>query len=296
MMSSVKNVASPLVGVGFAAAGWAAFSLQDAIIKYLVVALPVPEILFTRSVAIVIVAALAMRPKDLRATVERRNLSAIGLRAVLILAAWWAYYTAARSLTLPALVTLYFAAPLFVVALSRATLGEIVGPDRWLATIVGFGGVLVAADLVQAPSVLPAALAVFAALCWAATSLLTRSLSRSISTASLMVGTNLVFVVACATTAPFVFVAPTLSQLALLMLLSVFGGLGQYFAFQGLRLAPASAVAPFEYTSLAWATLWGWVFFGDLPSRHVILGGAIILLSALILLIVEGRRYRAARA
>jgi S-adenosylmethionine uptake transporter len=295
-MSAPRTVASPLAGVALAAAGWAAFSVQDAIIKLLVVDLPVPEILFTRSIAIVIVAALAMRPRDLGATMEKRNLAAIGVRSVLILAAWLAYYTAARALTLPALVTLYFAAPLFVVALSRATLGEIVGPARWVATIVGFIGVLVAADLAEAPSILPALLAVFAAFCWAATALLTRSLSRTVSTAALMVGTNLVFVVACGATTPYLFVAPTLGQLSLLLLLSVFGGLGQYFAFQGLRLAPAAAVAPFEYTSLAWATFWGWLIFGDLPSRHVLMGGAIILLSALVMLVVEGRRYRAARA
>jgi S-adenosylmethionine uptake transporter len=296
MPVGAKRVDRPLLGVVLAASGWAVFSLQDAIVKYLVVSLPPPEILFTRSVLIVAATSLALRGRDFRILRERRTAAAIGARGALILFAWLAYYTAARSLTLPALVTLYFAAPLFVVALSRAVLGEIVGAGRWLATIVGFCGVLIAADLAEAPSMLPALLTLFAAFSWAINALLTRSLSHSVSTAALMVGTNLIFLIACLASAPFLFVTPSLFQIGLLVLLSLFGGAGQFLMFQGLREAPASVVAPFEYSSLAWATLWGFVIFGDLPSRHVLAGGAIILASGLVMLVIEGRRYRIASA
>ncbi|HLW93262.1 MAG TPA: DMT family transporter [Roseiarcus sp.] len=296
-MSAAKpSTDNPLFGVALAAAAWAAFSMQDAIVKYLVVTLPVPEILFSRSIAIVALASLTLRRADVSVLMGPRNLIAIGLRSLLILVAWISYYTAARWLTLPALVTLYFASPLFVVALSRVTLGETVGPARWFATIVGFCGVLVAADLSEAPSALPALLTLVAALFWAATALLTRRLSQAVSTRALMFGANLLFVVVCLATAPFVFVRPNAFELVLLVLLSIFGGAGQFFLFQGMRIAPASAIAPFEYTSLAWATLWGWTIFGDLPNAHVLAGGAVILASGLAMLIVEGRRYRAARA
>ena len=283
-----------LTGVAMALAAWAAFSLQDATIKYLVVTIPVPEILFARSVEITLVASLALRRAQIAVMLERRSLAAIGLRAGFILAAWLTYYAAARSLSLPALVTLYFAAPLFVVALAGVTLGETPGLARWAATVAGFIGVVIAADLNQAPSALPALLVLIAAFCWAVTSILTRSLSLAISTTALMVGTNFVFVVACALVAPFVFVTPSLFELGLLLLLGVFGGIGQFFIFQGMRLAPASAIAPFEYSSLAWATLWGWLIFSDLPSAHVLAGGAIILLSGLFMLAVESRRRLAA--
>jgi drug/metabolite transporter (DMT)-like permease len=90
------------------------------------------------------------------------------------------------------------------------------------------------------------------------------------------------------------FVLPNLFEFGLLLLLSLFGGVGQFFMFQGMRLAPASAVAPFEYSSLAWATLWGWLVFGDLPTRHILVGGAIILASGLFMVAIEGRRRLAA--
>jgi S-adenosylmethionine uptake transporter len=279
-----------LTGVALAAAGWAAFSLQDATMKWLVTSLPVPELLFVRSLAIVIAASFAVRRSQFALLITRPSLMSIGVRAGFILAAWLTYYGAARSLSLPQLVTLYFAAPLFVVALAGTMLGEKPGLARWGATIVGFIGVVIAADLNGEPSVLPALLVLFAAFCWAVTAIFTRSLSVAISTSALMVGTNFVFVVLCGLAGPFLFVWPSPKECGLLLLLSLFGGVGQFFMFQGMRLAPASAVAPFEYSSLAWATLWGWLIFGDLPTPHVLIGGAIILGSGFFALAVESRR------
>jgi S-adenosylmethionine uptake transporter len=294
-MSPAKSEASStLTGIAMALCGWAAFSLQDAIVKWLAVRLPVPEILFSRSVAIVAVASLLARRSDWRAAMAPRHFAAIGSRSALIFVSWIAYYTASRSLQLAELVTLYFAAPLFVVAMSNPILGEIVGPWRWLAATVGFFGVLVAADLTGAPHVWPALLALFAALSWAGTTILARGLSQAVSTAALMVGSNIVFVVVCAALAPFCFLWPDAFSFALLCALGLVGSVGQYFLFEGLRRAPASAIAPFEYSSLAWAMLWGWTIFGDAPPGNVLAGAAIILGSGVFMLLVESRRQIAA--
>lgn len=297
-MAPAKAEASrTLTGIALASCGWAAFSVQDAIVKWLVVKLPVAEVLFARSLMIIALASLAVGRADLSAMLQRRNLAAIALRGLLIFVAWLAYYSASRSLQLAELVTLYFAAPLFVVAISSPALGEIVGPWRWLAATVGFGGVLVAADLSTAPDVWPALLTLFAAFCWAVTTILARSLSQTVSTAALMVGGNLVFVVACGLSAPFVFVWPDSFSFGLIIALGLVGGLGQFFLFEGLRRAPASAVAPFEYSLLAWAILWGWAIFGDFPTRRVLTGATIILCSGLFMLFIESRRHvLAARA
>ena len=297
-MTSAKTEASrTLTGIALATCGWAAFSAQDAIVKWLVVKLPVAEVLFARSVMIVAVASFVVRRADLRSMMQRRNLAAVAVRGLLILVAWLAYYSASRSLQLAELVTLYFAAPLFVVAMSNPILGEIVGPWRWMTTLIGFGGVLIAADLSAAPDVWPALLTLFGALCWAGTTILARSLSQAVSTAALMVGSNFLFVVACGFAAPFVFVWPDAFSFGLIVALGLVGSVGQFFLFEGLRRAPASALAPFEYTSLAWAILWGWLVFNDLPPRHVLIGAAIILCSGLFMLLIESRRHvLAARA
>src|SRR5271154_7577521 len=154
-----RSFAGALLALG----GGAAFSLQDALVKSLVVDLPVPEVLFGRSLVIVCLTSFVVRRADYRAMAERKNAIAIALRSALILFAWLAYYRASRSLQLAELVTYYFVAPLFVVALSAPMLKERVGLGRWLATLLGFGGVLIAAAPGGGAALAPVGLALLAA-------------------------------------------------------------------------------------------------------------------------------------
>jgi S-adenosylmethionine uptake transporter len=295
-MSAAPTFASrTMSGAALAMAAWAAFSLQDAIVKYLVVDLPVPEVLFARSLVIVAIASLLARRADFAAIAVPRHGATIVLRSLVIFIAWLAYYRASRSLQLAEMVTFYFAAPLFVVAMSGPLLREAVGAGRWLTTILGFGGVLISADPSGAVDLNPALLALLAALCWAITTLLARSMTKGISTPTMMVGSNLTFVVACGALAPTLFVWPSARSFALMAALGGVGGLGQYLWFEGVRRAQASLLAPLEYTMLAYAIFWGWLIFGDLPGARTLLGATIILGSGLLTLLFEARRRRIAR-
>jgi S-adenosylmethionine uptake transporter len=277
--------------------GWAAFSLQDAIVKYLVRDLPVPEVLFGRSLVIIVIACLAAKRADIAAMAQPRNGAAIALRSLIILCAWFSYYSAARSLQLAEMVTFYFAGPLFVVAMSGPFLRETVGLGRWLATVLGFAGVLIAANPTGVADLTPALLALFAALCWATTTLLARTMTKGISTTAMMIGSNLAFFVACAALGPALFVWPGWRDIALLAALGGIGSVGQFLWFEGMRRAQASLLAPLEYSMLAYAIFWGWLIFGDWPGARTLVGAAIVLISGLAALLLEARRYRiAARA
>jgi S-adenosylmethionine uptake transporter len=295
-MEFLRNRVSHMyAGVALAVAAWAVFSLQDAIVKYLVIALPAPEILFVRSGLIVAVAALGARRETLLAVTRRREGSVILARSIFLLAAWLSYYTAARSLQLAELVTLYFAAPLFVVAMSGPLLGEIVGPWRWLATALGFAGVVIAANPQGGAEAWPVALALIAAVCWAISTLLARALTATISTSAMMIGGNAIFFVICGAMAPALFVRPTLGETGLLIALGAVGSLGQALWIESLRKAQASLLAPLEYSMFAYAVMWGWLVFGDWPTARTLIGAAIILSAALLAIGVEQRRYRIAR-
>ena len=291
-VNAMPNPANrPLLGIALASSAWAAFSLQDVITKTLVVAMPVPEALFGRGVLIVILAGLAAKRGDLAPLRAGANLRAIGLRTLLTFAAWLAYYAASRQLQLTEMVTFYFAAPLFVVALARPILGETIGAGRWAAAIIGFAGVLVAANPSAPRDFAPVGLVLFAAFLWATTTMLARSMTRHIPTTAMMVGQNIGFLVICGASAPSLFIWPDLRQFALLVALGLCGGAGQFLWFEGMRLAEASLLAPFEYTMLAWSLLWGWIAFGDWPGRTTLLGAGIILVSGLVMLSVERRRH-----
>src|SRR5687768_6189697 len=122
------------------------FTLQDASVKWLVVALPVWQILFVRSVTIFAICLAIGRRPLLRSARHSPVLKPLFLRNLLLLAAWLSYYTAARDLGLAELTTLYYASPILITILAVPVLKEHVPPLRWVAVIVGFAGVVVATD------------------------------------------------------------------------------------------------------------------------------------------------------
>lgn len=281
-----------LIGAALCLGSWAAFSLQDAIVKSLVTSLPVPEVLFGRSLVIVAISIAFLGRQDYRALAVPANLQQITVRSALILIAWIAYYRASRSLQLAELVTYYFVAPLFVVALSAPLLKERVGFGRWTATLLGFGGVLVSAAPGAGASLAPVGLALMAAFAWALTTILARSLAKGISTPAMMMAGSIGFLAACGAMLPSIGIRPTLNQTLAMGLLGLVGGLGQYLWFEGVRRAEASLLATLEYSMFAYAIFWGYVVFGDWPRPRTFVGAAIVLTSGLLVVSLEMRRRR----
>jgi uncharacterized membrane protein len=139
-------------GIALGALAYSLFSLHDATNKWLVASLPVWQVLFFRSGVIVLgCLAIGRRPlvRRLAATRLRWPLAA---RAALTLTAWLAYYTAARTLPLAQLLTLYFSAPIMTTLLAIPLLGERVSGARWVSVLLGFIGVLIVGRTTNPPS------------------------------------------------------------------------------------------------------------------------------------------------
>jgi drug/metabolite transporter (DMT)-like permease len=94
-----------------------------------------------------------------------------------------------------------------------------------------------------------------------------------------MLYSNAFFVVVCGFVLAFEWRTPDGRELVLLFAVGAIGGLAQFFMFEGLRRAPASVLAPFQYSSLLWAFLLGWLVWSDWPRDEVFVGAAIILAS-----------------
>jgi S-adenosylmethionine uptake transporter len=279
-----------LLGLGLAMAGHAVFSVQDAVVKWLVAGHAVWQILFMRSVTITLISVALAARTGLALSLRTQQKPLIFTRAACMLFAWLSYYTAARSLTLPDLVTLYYASPLFVTVLAVFVLGERVYAARWVAVSVGFAGVLVAANPTGRADLLPAALVLLAAFLWGWAGILSRMIARTEKTETQMLFTNGLFVMVCGVTMPWLWRDPDLFELFLMVGIGCISGLGQYLVYESMRHAPASVVAPSSYTSLAWAFLWGLVIWGDVPENTVFAGAGIIVLGSLIMLWAEWRR------
>jgi drug/metabolite transporter (DMT)-like permease len=281
-----------MTGIGLGVLAYMLFSAHDATIKLLVATLPVWQVLFVRSL-VILVAALAIGRTRLLAQVARSKLKApLLLRGALTLTAWLMYYTAARSLPLAQLMTLYFAAPLMVTILAAPLLGEVVTRGRWIAVSVGFLGVLVASDPLGVRPSLATALVLGAAGMWGYGVVLMRRIARRESSLLQMLVGNLLFTVVAGGMCLADWHPPSLAQLGMLLGVGVVGGCAQFALFEGARSAPASVMATVKYSGLLWAFLFGYAVFGDVPRAPVFVGAGLIVCAGLLLVGAERRAAR----
>jgi drug/metabolite transporter (DMT)-like permease len=87
----------------------------------------------------------------------------------------------------------------------------------------------------------------------------------------------------------FYWVTPSIEQWLVLAWMGFLGALGHYLMIRAYKIAPASLLAPFDYTTLIWATVLGFAVFGDLPDTGTVLGAIIIMSSGLYLIRCESR-------
>ncbi len=193
-----------------------------------------------------------------------------------------------RYLPLTQLTAIAFGAPLLVALLAGPVLGERIGPRRVIAVLAGFGGVLTVTRPFNG-SLQPAAFLAFAgAVSSAFYSLVTRRLAGNDKPETTMFYTSAVGTVVAVPALPFVWHTPGDPWVyAVLGLLGVFGAIGHWLLILAHRHTPASTLAPFFYTQIIGAGIFGVTLFGETPDRWTILGTAIVVGSGLYLLYRE---------
>ena len=279
---------TPFLGIGLALVAAFTFVLQDAGIKWLIADQGVLQILFLRSVAGlgIILIWLAATRQALTWRVKRPGLMMV--RTVINIAAWCCFFYGLKYLPLATATALFFAFPIFLTALSVPLLGEHVGWRRWIAVVVGFGGVVVMTDPgggIEWSMLLMLA----AAVGWALTAIVTRKLSRTESTMTVLFYTLLGFVVAMAVPQVYIWQPIALSQFGLVAIVAFFGVIAQFTIIKAYGVAPPVLVAPFEYTGLVWAALLGYLVWGDVPATGKIVGAIIIVSSGIYIVHREAR-------
>jgi len=297
--ASAAGTSRQTLGMLSVAAGVSIFSLQDAIVKGLSAAYPVHEIVFIRS--------LVALPLLLLATIaEARGwpaLSRLGLhllRALLMYVAFTTYYLAIAHLQIAQTVALFFVAPLIVAGLSGPILGEKVTSRSWTAIAIGAAGMLVI--LRPGFGALDPALflPLFAALAYALSVLCGRRLGQTQSGAAMALSVTVVYIAASAVMALLLagrvpaagadssirflldpWAWPGLKDFGLMAGCGVISAAAFFCLGQGYRMAEASRAAPFEYASLPWSILWGYLFFANLPDWPTVAGALVIVYGGL---------------
>ncbi len=211
------------------------------------------------------------------------------LRGVLLLGAGYTFFTGLRTLGLAEATAIGFAAPIFITLLSAIVLGEAVGWRRWLAVLAGFVGVLVivrpGAEAFQPASLYVIGTAVF----YAVFMISSRWIHSDESLWTMMFWNNVFPALFAAPFVPFVWTPIPELHWQLLAGMAVLAAFGVPLIAQAFRMAPASVVAPFDYTILLWACLWGWLIWGELPDEWTWVGAAVIVVSGVYIVFREAR-------
>ena len=178
---------------------------------------------------------------------------------------------------------------LFTVAMSAIFLEERVRIYRWSAVIVEFIGIVVmlaphlnlSAHVGAAATTAGLLFAIAGAFCNAGSTIQTRRLVATETTSSIVFYFSLICALAGLATWPLGWLSPTWPELAALVTVGLCGGLAHILLTESYRSAPASLIAPFDYTSMLWAFLLGYVFFNELPTTFVYIGAVIIAAAGL---------------
>jgi drug/metabolite transporter (DMT)-like permease len=259
------------------------FALMSGLVRWLGDVVPVGQMVFFRSAcAIIPVLVIYAWLRELDAAVRTsRPLGHVG-RGLISVGGMFSNFGALTRLPLVEATAISFVSPLITVALAAIILKERVRIYRWSAVGVGFVGVLVMLSPHLSPGHLAGAgaigalLSLTAAFCNAGTVIQTRRLTTTETTPSIVFYFSLFVAIAGLVTLPFAWHTPDMKELAALVALGVLGGVAHIFLTESYRFAPASVIAPFDYTAILWAFLVGYVMFGELPHALVYVGSAIV--------------------
>ncbi|WP_378944740.1 DMT family transporter [Mesorhizobium sp. ANAO-SY3R2] len=269
-----------LAGVLLMLMGDFMFALNDAMGKWLVTSYSVGQVLFIRSVGAFIILGPMLARQGLAplAKVDRPGLQF--LRVVLATADTALFYAAVVYLPLADVMTFYMAGPIYMAALSHFFLGEKVGWRRWLAIVLGFCGVVIALKPSAASLAWPSLFALVGSLSFAISLILSRKL-RTTSDTTLVTWQTIGALAMGVILAVGDWQSASALDWSAMLLLGIVSCAAHLMITRALKLAPASLLAPLQYTLLLWAVVFGVVFFNDFPDTQILVGSAIIVFAGL---------------
>lgn len=275
----------PLAGIAFMLGGTACGSVMDAVAKHAVTLASTWQLVTLRSLTILILLApMLMQGRGIERLRSRQPGAHLARGISAFLGIWW-FLEALGHLPLATVMAIVFSTPLWITAFSVPLLGERVGVHRWAAVLVGFAGVAT----IMGPSAVSgvaatatgAFLALASAISFAFGMTLMRRLARTDTDTAILFYQNLVSLIGAGGVALSGWQPLPAQGWGMGILLGVLLIIVQFFVVRAFRYAPAGTVAPFQYTGLIWAALWGWLFWDEWPGANVWLGAALVVAAGL---------------
>ena len=255
------------------------FISNDALMKFLLQTISVEQGIFMRGlVSVPLLALIAYLRKSLFVRIDWRNWRVILTRAFAELAATMAFLTALSHMPLANITAILQALPLTVTMFAAIFFGEQVGWRRWSAILAGFIGVLIIIRPSGDGFNEYAVLAIVAVACVTVRDAITRRLDRSVPSLFVaFISAIPIFIYGGVATATTGWTIVSGAIIGIVVVAAIAITCGYLFAVMAMRNGEISFVAPFRYTGMIWAILFGFLLFGDLPDAATILGTMIVI-------------------
>lgn len=285
-----ERLPAPVRGMAWMALGGLTFSLLNTIARSFSMQMDPFEAQFLRYFCGLLVmlpllwhqGLAAYVPNDIKGQFWRGGVHTVGLML---------WFIALPQIPLADMTAIGFTGPIFIMLGAAWFLGEPMRKDRWIAAGIGFAGVMV----VVLPKltgtggwynlVMLASSPIFAA-----SFLITKHLTRTEKPGVIVMWQSITVTLFSLPLALMNWQTPTLWQWSGFMVAGVLGTLGHYSLTRAFSIADISATQSLRFLDLVWASLMGWLVFGDVPSQWTWLGAAVILVSTVWIARREGRR------
>ena len=273
LSSSTKAILVMILGIFF-------LTSMDAVAKGLSSRFDVMQIIWVRYLGQTLLAAfLILRRPGIRLRTESPILQL--LRSAFLYVGSVSFFIGFSNIDLAAATAILQINPLIIAVASYLFLGEKFGWRRCLGITVGLAGALI---IIRPGTAVFSPYALFpliAAFSFSAFAIATRFLSRSEDIAASFFFTTALGTILATFSVPFSWVTPELRDIGPMLLVALFGTLGQYFLIRALFLADASVVSPFGYSALVFSAMYGMVFFDEYPDFWTWVGAAVVAGSGL---------------
>ena len=287
-MLKLDSARNRRLGIAMVCVATLCFSALDTTAKWLVLSLPVFQVVWLRFLTHSLLGLALLAPRYGMRLVRVQQPKLQALRALMLAGLTGLNFWALRYLQLDVTAAIQFSVPIMIALISARWLGERLDARSWIAIVLGFGGVL----LIVRPgshAFHPAiVLSILNAVLYAAFNLLTRRLAATELPAATQLLSAMGATVLLTPLGLLEWKTPE-DWLSWMLVLSMglVGGLGHLMVAQAHRYASAAVLAPFLYQQIVYMGFLGWLVFGHVPDLAVVSGAAIVTFSGLYLLYRE---------
>jgi drug/metabolite transporter (DMT)-like permease len=272
--------------------GMALLTLNNAFLKTLTSDYPPGQLIALRAAFVFIPIALIAWRNDGLESLKINSIGGQSIRAGFLVATQFLMVTSLGLLPLADVTALSFSGPLVITALAGPMLGEQVGWRRWAAVVVGFSGVLIMVrpdpEIFRIAALLP----ILAASSGALRDLVTRRISTGESSIAILCFSTSAVLLAGLVSMLFDHVPLNMADLPLLAVAGCLQGAAHFILIEAFRHGEAAVIAPFKYTALPWAAVFGFLLFGQIPDIWIITGAMPVICAGLYIVHRERLKHR----